>query len=76
MGCWCRRLDPKPDPGEQERVWRGLAHTGGRLSPMIAVQISTFQKGVGNLTELTPPPDAVLPRWKALSETIEVTLDQ
>ena len=66
------RLDPKPDSGEQERGWFGLAKTGGTLSPLVAVQVFTFQKGTDDLTEFTPPPEEVLPRWKALSETIEV----
>lgn len=66
------RLDPKPDSGEQERGWFGLAKTGGMLSPLVAVQVFTFQKGTDDLTDFTPPPDEVLPRWKALSETIEI----
>tara|TARA_R110000764_G_scaffold138885_6_gene226734 strand:+ start:4126 stop:5250 length:1125 start_codon:yes stop_codon:yes gene_type:complete len=69
------RLDPKPDSGEQERGWFGLAKTGGMLSPLVAVQVFTFQKGTDDLTEFTPPPEDVLPRWKALSETIEVRND-
>lgn len=69
------RLDPKPDSGEQERAWFALAHTGGDTQAMIAVQISTFKKGLDNLTEFTPPPEDVLPRWQALSKTIKVTLD-
>ena len=70
------RLDPKPDSGEQERAWFALAHTGGLLNPLIAVQVFTFQKGLDNLTDFTPPPEDVLPRWKALSESIQVTLDK
>ena len=70
------RLDPKPESGEQERAWFALAHTGGLLNPLIAVQIFTFQKGLDNLTEFTPPPEDVLPRWKVLSESIRVTLDK
>ncbi|GAA6131610.1 T6SS immunity protein Tli4 family protein [Halopseudomonas sabulinigri] len=69
------RLDPKPDSGEQERGWFGLAKTGGMLSPLVAVQVFTFQKGTDDLTEFTPPPEEVLPRWKALSETIEISGD-
>ncbi|HDY99118.1 MAG TPA: hypothetical protein ENH72_11605 [Pseudomonas sabulinigri] len=69
------RLDPKPDSGEQGRGWFGLAKTGGTLSPLVAVQVFTFQKGIDDLTEFTPPPEDVLPRWKALSETIEVRND-
>ncbi|MEZ2744505.1 T6SS immunity protein Tli4 family protein [Halopseudomonas bauzanensis] len=68
------RLDPKPESGEQERAWFALAHTGGLLNPLIAVQIFTFQKGLDNLTDFTPPPEEVLPRWKTLSESIRVTL--
>ena len=70
------QLEPKPDSGEQERAWFALAHTGGGTRPMVAVQIFTFQKGVDDLTEFTPPPEEVLPRWKALSKTIQVTLDK
>ncbi|WP_339650273.1 T6SS immunity protein Tli4 family protein [Halopseudomonas pelagia] len=70
------RLEPKLDSGEQERAWFALAHTGGGTRPMVAVQIFTFQKGVDDLTEFTPPPEEVLPRWKALSKTIQVTLDK
>jgi hypothetical protein len=70
------RLDPKPDSGEQERAWFALAHTGGGNRPMVAVQIFTFKKGVDDLTEFTPPPEEVLPRLKALSRTLQVTLDK
>ncbi|SDR86879.1 hypothetical protein SAMN05216198_0635 [Halopseudomonas litoralis] len=70
------RLDPKPESGERERAWFALAHTGGLLNPLIAVQVFTFQKGLDNLTDFTPPPEDVLPRWKALSESIRVTLDK
>ena len=66
------RLDPIPGSGEQERGWFGLAKTGGLLSPLIAVQVFTFPKDTDDLTEFTPPPENVLPRWKALSETIEI----
>ncbi len=66
------RLDPIPGSGEQERGWFGLAKTGGLLSPLVAVQVFTFPKGTDDLTEFTPPPENVLPRWKALSETIEI----
>ncbi|KKN37485.1 hypothetical protein LCGC14_0763040 [marine sediment metagenome] len=68
-------LEPKPDSGEQERAWFGLAHTGGTFSPMIAIQVFTFQQGTDDLTELTPPPEKVLPRWKELSKTIRPTLE-
>ncbi|KKN37486.1 hypothetical protein LCGC14_0763050 [marine sediment metagenome] len=68
-------LEPKPDSGEQERAWFGLAHTGGTFSPMIAIQVFTFQQGTDDLTELTPPPERVLPRWKELSKTIRPMLE-
>lgn len=68
------RLDPNPGSGEQERAWFGLAHTGGTLSPLLAVQMFTFQKGTDDLTGLTPPPEEVIPRFKALSESIEENL--
>lgn len=70
------RLDPKPGSGEQERAWFGLAHTGGLLNPLVAVQVFTFQKGTDDLTDFTPPPEEVIPRLKALTETIEQTLDE
>ena len=69
------RLDPKPGSGEEERAWFALAHVGGLLSPLLAVQMSTFQRGTDDLTELTPPPDEVIPRFKALSESLEETLN-
>jgi hypothetical protein len=68
------RLDPKPGSGEQERAWFGLAHTGGTLSPLLGVQMFTFQKGTDDLTDLTPPPEEVIPRFKVLSESIKQTL--
>ncbi|MDA7086904.1 T6SS immunity protein Tli4 family protein [Pseudomonas sp. SA3-5] len=68
------RLDPKPGSGEQERAWFGLAHTGGTLSPLLAVQMFTFQKGTDDLKDLTPPPEEVIPRFKVLSESIKQTL--
>lgn len=68
------RLDPKPGSGEQERAWFGLAHTGGTLSPLLAVQMFTFQKGADDLTTLTPPPEEVIPRFKVLSKSIKQTL--
>lgn len=64
------RLDPKPDSGEQERAWFALAHRGGTGSPLVAVQMFTFQKGTDDLTELTPPPEEVIPRFRRLSESI------
>ncbi len=66
------RLDPEPDSGEQQRGWFGLAKTGGMLSPLVAVQVFTFQKGTDDLTDFTPPPEEVLPRWKRLSESIQI----
>lgn len=64
------RLDPKPGSGEQERAWFALAHRGGTGSPLLAVQMFTFQKGTDDLTELTPPPEKVIPRFMKLSESI------
>ena len=69
------RLDPKPGSGEEERAWFALAHVGGLLSPLLAVQMSTFQRGTDDLTELTPPPDEVIPRFRALSESLEEALN-
>ncbi|AHY44942.1 hypothetical protein CXK93_14670 [Stutzerimonas decontaminans] len=66
------RLDPKPGSGEQERAWFALAHRGGTGSPLLAVQMFTFQKGTDNLTELTPPPEEVIPRFKKLSKSIRL----
>ena len=68
------RLDPKPGSGEEERAWFALAHTGGLLSPLLAVQMSTFQRGTDDLTELTPPPEEVIPRFRKLSESIVESL--
>jgi len=68
------RLDPKPGSGEQERAWFALAHRGGTGSPLLAVQMFTFQKGTDDLTELTPPPEEVIPRFRKLSESIENSL--
>lgn len=67
-------LDPKPGSGEQERAWFALAHRGGTSSPLLAVQMFTFQKGTDNLTSLTPPPEEVIPRFRVLSESIKQTL--
>ena len=66
------RLDPKPGSGEQERAWFALAHRGGTDSPLFAVQMFTFQKGTDDLTELTPPPEDVIPRFMKLSESIRL----
>ncbi|VXD04075.1 conserved exported hypothetical protein [Pseudomonas sp. 8Z] len=65
------RLDPKPGSGEQERAWFALAHRGGTGSPLLAVQMFTFQKGTDDLKELTPPPEEVIPRFKKLSESFK-----
>ena len=70
------RLDPKPGSGEQERAWFALAHRGGTGSPLLAVQMFTFQKGTDDLTELTPPPEEIIPRFKKLSESIRKDLVQ
>lgn len=66
-------LDPKPDSGEQERAWFGLARIGGpgTLDPMLAIQVLTFQKEKHGLPDYTPPPEDVLPRLKELTRTIE-----
>lgn len=40
--------------------------------PLVAVQMFTFQKGTDNLTELTPPPEEVIPRFNKLSESIKL----
>jgi hypothetical protein len=66
------RLDPKPGSGEQERAWFALAHRGGTGSPLLAVQMFTFKKGTDDLSELTPPPEAVIPRFMKLSESIRL----
>ncbi|GGI90310.1 T6SS immunity protein Tli4 family protein [Halopseudomonas pertucinogena] len=63
-------LEPKPDSGEQERAWFGYATRGGMLNPRLAVHMLTFDKGVDDLTEHTPPMDTVLPQWEALARTL------
>lgn len=68
------RLDPKPGSAEQERAWFALAHRGGTSSPLLAVQMFTFQKGTDDLTGLTPPPEEVIPRFKMLSESFKEAL--
>ncbi len=68
------RLDPRPDSGERERAWFGLAHTGGTLDPLVAIQVQTFQKGTDDLSDYTPPPEEVLPRLKALTQSIDQRL--
>ncbi|MDF5808664.1 hypothetical protein P4123_16080 [Pseudomonas aeruginosa] len=55
------RLDLRPDSGERERAWFGLAHTGGTLDPLVAIQVQTFQKGTDDLTDYTPPPKKYCP---------------
>ena len=65
-------LEPKPDSGEQERAWFGFAEYGGLLSPRLAVHMLTFEQGVDDLTEHTPPMDSVLPRWEALAKTLRL----
>src|SRR5690606_21489010 len=63
-------LEPKPDSGEQDRAWFGYATHGGMLNPRLAVHMLTFDKGVDDLTEHTPPMDTVLPRWESLARTL------
>ncbi|MBB4819410.1 hypothetical protein HNP29_002800 [Pseudomonas alcaligenes] len=65
-------LTPTEGGGEQERAWFGHAHIGGpRTSlPMLAIQVQTFEKGIDDLTEHTPPPETVLPRIKALTRSL------
>jgi hypothetical protein len=65
-------LTPTAEGGEQERAWFGRAHIGGpgTATPMLAIQVQTFEKGIDDLTEHTPPPEAVLPRIKALTRSL------
>ena len=58
-----RRLAPRPAPRlrRTERAWFGLAHTGGTLDPLVAIQVQTFQKGTDDLTDYTPPPKKYCP---------------
>lgn len=65
-------LTPTAEGGEQERAWFGHAHIGGpgTATPMLAIQVQTFEKGIDDLTEHTPPPEAVLPRIKALTRSL------
>ena len=65
------RLDPRPDSGEQERAWFAIAHVGGLASPLMAVQMFTFKQGTDGLKDLTPPPEAVVPRFLKLTESIK-----
>ncbi len=64
------RLDPRPGSGEQERAWFAIAHVGGLVRPLLAVQMFTFQKGTDDLKDLTPPPEAVIPRFLKLTQSI------
>ncbi|MGK8706264.1 hypothetical protein ACRS5L_07645 [Metapseudomonas otitidis] len=65
-------LTPTAEGGEQERAWFGHAHIGGpgTATPMLAIQVQTFEKGIDDLSEHTPPPEAVLPRIKALTRSL------
>ncbi|MFG5863365.1 T6SS immunity protein Tli4 family protein [Metapseudomonas sp. CR1201] len=65
-------LTPTPEGGEQERAWFGHAHIGGPGSslPMLAIQVQTFEKGIDDLTEHTPPPETVMPRIQALTRSL------
>ncbi|MGZ7457971.1 T6SS immunity protein Tli4 family protein [Pseudomonas sp. Ma2-10] len=65
------RLDPRPESGEQERAWFAIAHVGGLASPLMAVQMFTFKQGTDGLKDLTPPPEAVIPRFLKLTESIK-----
>jgi len=64
------RLDPRPESGEQERAWFAIAHVGGLVRPLLAVQMFTFQKGTDGLKDLTPPPEAVIPKFLKLTQSI------
>ncbi len=65
-------LTPTPEGGEQERAWFGHAHIGGpgTSMPMLAIQVQTFEKGIDDLTEHTPPPETVIPRIQALTRSL------
>ncbi|BCD85404.1 hypothetical protein PSm6_18110 [Pseudomonas solani] len=65
-------LTPTEGGGEQERAWFGHAHIGGpgTSTPMLAIQVQTFEKGIDDLIEHTPPPETVLPRIKALTRSL------
>lgn len=69
------QLNPKPDSGEHERAWFAIAHRGGLIDPLLAVQIFTFKKGTDDLTDFTPPPETVIPRLQKLTKTMRMTLD-
>ena len=64
------RLDPRPETTEQDRAWFAIAHVGGLASPLIAAQMFTFQKGTDGLKDLVPPPEAVVPRFLKLTQSI------
>jgi hypothetical protein len=64
------RLDPRPETTEQDRAWFAIAHVGGLASPLIAAQMFTFQKGTDDLKDLVPPPEAVVPRFLKLTQSI------
>lgn len=68
------QLNPKPGSGEQERAWFAIAHRGGLIDPLLAVQIFTFKKGTDDLTDFTPPPETVIPRLQKLTKTMRMTL--
>ncbi|WP_256203159.1 T6SS immunity protein Tli4 family protein [Pseudomonas sp. ML96] len=69
------QLNPKPGSGEQERAWFAIAHRGGLIDPLLAVQVFTFKKGTGDLTDFTPPPETVIPRLQKLTKTMRLSLD-
>lgn len=64
------RLDPRPEASEQDRAWFAIAHVGGLASPLIAVQMFTFQQGTDGLKDLTPTPEKVIPKFKKLTQSI------
>jgi hypothetical protein len=64
------RLDPRPESKEQDRAWFAIAHVGGLASPLIAAQMFTFQQGTDGLKDLVPPPEAVVPRFLKLTQSI------
>ncbi|WP_339495776.1 hypothetical protein [Pseudomonas sp. RA_105y_Pfl2_P56] len=64
------RLDPRPESTEQDRAWFAIAHVGGLVSPLIAAQMFTFQKGTDGLKDLTPAPEAVIPKFLKLTQSI------
>jgi hypothetical protein len=66
------RLDPRPESKEEERAWFAIAHVGGLASPLIAAQMFTFQKGTDGLKDLTPPLEAVIPKFLKLTQSIRL----